>query len=149
MVVRGTGLPCRTHLGLSDCFWLTSTESQGYYTCMYTMPRTKRHAVLPPTRLHGAELEWLKSQANQRNMSLSEYLRLKLLHPGKLRRVSTRRREEHPKEPRKNDWFVPPGETSRTKRGAPNLRCVHGFAVHGNAVPQCLICSSLGLQMPE
>src|SRR5215469_2242825 len=103
----------------------------------------------PPARLDKAELEWLKCQANQRNISFSEYLRLRLLHPGKLRRVSTRRREELQEQPRKNDWYMPPGETPRTKRGASSPCCVHGFVVYMNSAPQCLICSSLGLQVPE
>jgi hypothetical protein len=44
---------------------------------------------------------------------------------------------------------MPPGETLRTKQGGPNLRCVHGFDVHADSAPQGLICSSLGLQMPQ
>jgi hypothetical protein len=35
------------------------------------MLRNRRDSVLPPARLYRAELEWLKSQANQRNISFS------------------------------------------------------------------------------
>ena len=80
------------------------------YLSLQHMARTKRDSVLPPARLHKAELEWLKSQANQRHMSLSEYLRLRLLHPGKLRRVSTGKREQGEKQARKNAYRVPQGE---------------------------------------
>lgn len=48
-------------------------------------------------------------------MSFSEYLRLRLLHPGKLRRVGTRRTEETVKANRENAWCVPEGENRITR----------------------------------
>jgi hypothetical protein len=71
------------------------------------MLRNKRDSVLPPARLYRAELEWLKTQADQRNISFSEYLRLRLLHPGKLRRVSTKRAERLEKQGQKTPGIRP------------------------------------------
>ena len=60
------------------------------------MVKRKRESVLPPARLLRTEL-WLKFAAKQRNLNFSEYLRLRLLHPSKLRRVSTRKPDEREK----------------------------------------------------
>ena len=108
------------------------------------MPRTKRESVLPPVRLHRSELERLKSQANQWDMTFSAYLRLRLLHAGKLRRVSTRRREEGEKQDQKNARHLPPGEKLAKNRGYGTIWCSHGFSSFANGVTYCPVCSVLG-----
>ena len=110
------------------------------------MARSKRDSVLPPARLHKEELEWLKMQANQRDMSLSAYLRLRLLHPGKLRRVSTGGREELRKILGKNEGHVPPGEALANNRGR-SIICIHGFTMYANFPILCPVCSQFGLQI--
>lgn len=39
------------------------------------------------------------------------------------------------------------GEENRVRVLSEKRPCIHGFAVHANGATQCLICSSLGLQM--
>jgi hypothetical protein len=114
---------------------------------LHRMPRTKRDSVLPPVRLHKAELERLKSQANQWDMTFSAYLRLKLLHPGKLRRVSTRGREEGEKRSRENGGRVPPGEKLASNRGYGTIWCSHGYPSFANGVTYCPVCRVLGPQI--
>jgi hypothetical protein len=111
------------------------------------MARSKRDSVLPPARLHKEELEWLKMQANQRDMSLSAYLRLRLLHPGKLRRVSTRRREKKETQDQKNARHLPPREQSATDCGYRAICCIHDFPLYANGATLCPICSKSGLQL--
>ena len=125
-----------------------SESDLNVYTLKGTvMARTKRDNVLPPTRLHDAELDWLKRQANQRHMSLSEYLRLKLLHPGKLRNVSTRGREEGQEQDQKNARHLPPGEGLAKNQGHGTIWCSHGFPSFSNGVTYCPVCSVLGPQI--
>src|SRR6516162_5679095 len=115
------------------------------------MLRNKRDSVLPPARLYRAELEWLKTQANQRNISFSEYLRLRLLHPGKLRRVSTRRAEEREKQGQENAGYPPPGESAssdnRSSVSSEPRRCIHGHAVFGGRFVNCVACQIQGLRI--
>jgi len=79
-------------------------------------------------------------------MSLSEYLRLRLLHPGKLRRVSTPKAKGTMKNTRENAWCVPEGENPKSY-AAWLKPCIHGYRSFANGATQCPVCRKFGLQM--